>query len=82
MVAMKEEVKRENPKKADKSEMVLKALWEHLGSKPSYDKINPINVFDNCWRINIYKLRENQYGYKMILSYFVKMSDPIIVKDD
>lgn len=81
MTATEKEPKTEK-KKIDKSEMVLKSLWEHLGKKLSYDKINPINVFDNCWRINIYKLRENQYGYKMIFSYFVKMSDPIIVKDD
>lgn len=76
------EKKTEKTKKIDKTESVLSALWSHLGKKPSYDKINSINVFDNCWRINIYKLRENQYGYKMILSYFVKMSDPIIVKDN
>lgn len=82
MTMTKEETKTDKPKKIEKSEMVLNKLWANLGKKPYYDKINAINVFDNCWRINIYKERENQYGYKMILSYFVRMSDPILIKDN
>jgi carboxypeptidase PM20D1 len=65
MTATEKEPKTEK-KKIDKSEMVLKSLWEHLGKKLSYDKINPINVFDNCWRINIYKLREKEMPAKII----------------
>jgi len=79
MIKEKSMVKPE-VKKVDKTTSVLTALWKNIGGCPAYEKVNVINVFDNSFRVNIYRKHENCYcGYTMLSSYFVVMGDHVTV---
>ena len=82
MIKEKTIVKPEE-KKVDKTPAVLVALWKNLGGTPAHERVNVINVFDNCFRVNIYRKHESCYcGYTMASSYFVVMGDHVTVYKD
>lgn len=70
-------------KKVDKTPSVLAALWKSIGVCPAYERINVINVFDNSFRVNVYRKHESCYcGYTMSSSFFVIMGDHVTVYKD
>ena len=70
-------------KKVDKTPSVLAALWKKIGECPVYERVNVINVFDNCFRVNVYRKHESCYcRYTMSYSFFVIMGDHVTVYKD
>lgn len=79
------EVVKEKPSSACTQETILAKLFEKV-EKPKHYKLSAINVFENCWRINLWQ-EKVEVGEAMKLltqtsithSWFVKNKDDGLV---